>query len=169
MTEDGVPCIYYGTEQEFDGGNDPYNRERLWDTRFDTSGATFQWIQKLIRIRKAYAPLRQGVLSIVWATTHVAAEEDANLVAFERAAGGHTILVVLNTSDTQTSETSSAGTGGAARATSFAAGTALVDILAAAGDASGSFTVAAGGALTVPVAPRGARILVPATDVVALP
>ena len=23
LTEDGIPCIYYGTEQEFDGGNDP--------------------------------------------------------------------------------------------------------------------------------------------------
>jgi alpha-amylase len=169
MTEDGVPCIYYGTEQEFAGGNDPYNRERLWDTRFDTSSATFQWIQKLIRIRKAYAPLRQGTLDIVWATAHVATEEDANLIAFERAAGGHTILVVLDTSDTQASETSSAATGGAPMTTSFAAGTTLVDILAAAGAADASFTVGAAGALTVPVPARGARILVPQADVVALP
>ncbi|HEX4458125.1 MAG TPA: alpha-amylase family glycosyl hydrolase [Polyangia bacterium] len=169
MTEDGVPCIYYGTEQEFDGGNDPYNRERLWDTNFDTSNATFQWIQRLIRIRKAYAPLREGALDIVWTTAHVATEEDANLVAFERSLNGHTMLMVMNTSDTQASETSSVLTGGAPMTTSFAAGTALVDILAAAGDASANLTVGANGALTVPVAPRGARILVPAGDVVALP
>src|SRR5205807_1234563 len=29
MTEDGIPCIYYGTEQGFSGGNDPANREDL--------------------------------------------------------------------------------------------------------------------------------------------
>ena len=54
LTEDGIPCIYYGTEQEFAGGNDPTNRERLWDTGFRTDGGTFQWIQKLIKIRKTY-------------------------------------------------------------------------------------------------------------------
>src|SRR5690606_18669518 len=30
MTADGVPCLYYGTEQEFRGGNDPSNREDMW-------------------------------------------------------------------------------------------------------------------------------------------
>ncbi len=57
LTEDGIPCIYYGTEQEFSGGDDPRNRERLWDTGFPTDGATFAWIQQLIKIRKAaYEP-----------------------------------------------------------------------------------------------------------------
>ncbi len=41
LTEDGIPCIYYGTEQEFNGGNDPTNRERLWDSGFRTDGGTF--------------------------------------------------------------------------------------------------------------------------------
>lgn len=27
----GVPMIYYGTEQAFGGGNDPDNREVLWN------------------------------------------------------------------------------------------------------------------------------------------
>ena len=27
MTEEGIPCLYYGTEQDFAGGNDPSNRE----------------------------------------------------------------------------------------------------------------------------------------------
>jgi len=30
MTIDGVPSLYYGVEQEFDGGNDPANRETMW-------------------------------------------------------------------------------------------------------------------------------------------
>jgi glycosidase len=31
MTADGIPCLYYGVEQEFEGGNDPANRETLWN------------------------------------------------------------------------------------------------------------------------------------------
>ena len=52
MTTDGIPCLYYGTEQDFAGGPDPSNREDMWDSGFSTSGATFKWIQKLIKIRK---------------------------------------------------------------------------------------------------------------------
>ncbi len=26
----GIPVIYYGTEQEFNGGNDPYDRDAIW-------------------------------------------------------------------------------------------------------------------------------------------
>jgi glycosidase len=166
FTEDGIPCLYYGTEQEFNGGNDPNNRERLWDTGFRTDGATFQWIQKLIRLRKAYAPLRYGALTIRWSTTHVAGEEDAGTFAFERSYNGHTILVVINTSDGGNSETSTEKSGGTAMKTAFAAGAELIDVLAAAGDANGKFTVGAAGTLTVPVAARSTRILVPQADVV---
>ncbi len=166
LTEDGIPCIYYGTEQEFDGGNDPDNRERLWQTGYQTNGATFQYVAKLIQIRKAYSPLRRGTLTIKWSSDHVGAEEDANMFAFERADGMHTVLVVLNTSDTLGAETSSAMTGGSPMMTSFAAGTQLMDVLS--GDPAATVTVGAAGALTVPVAARGVKILVPAADVVPL-
>jgi alpha-amylase len=26
----GIPIVYYGSEQGFNGGNDPFNREALW-------------------------------------------------------------------------------------------------------------------------------------------
>lgn len=168
FTEDGIPCIYYGTEQEFNGGNDPTNRERLWDTGFATDGGTFKWIQKLIAIRKAYAPLRRGAMAMKYATTHTASEEDAGIVAFERADGAHKLLVVLNTSDSHPAETSQAKMGGSDMQTSFAPGDKLVDILASPGDPTSTFTVGLQGALNVPVPPRGARILVPTSDVIPL-
>jgi glycosidase len=168
FTEDGIPCLYYGTEQEFSGGNDPNNRERLWDTGFRTDGATFQRVQRLIRIRKAYAPLRRGDLAIKWSTAHVATEQDAGIFAFERAFENHTVLVVLNTSDTKMSETSTTATGGVPMTSSFAAGTTLVDVLLGADDPTATVTVGAAGALTVQVPMRGARILVPQADVVPL-
>ncbi|HZS36467.1 MAG TPA: alpha-amylase family glycosyl hydrolase [Polyangia bacterium] len=169
MTEDGIPCLYYGTEQEFAGGNDPNNRERLWDTGFDTSGGTFQFVQRLIKIRKAYSPLRRGDLAVKWSTMNVAMEQDAGMFAFERNDGGKKALVVINTSDVKQSETSAAATGGGQMMTSFPAGTQLTDVLAAAGDPTATITVGAAGALTVQVPSRGQKIYVPSTDVVELP
>jgi alpha-amylase len=166
FTENGIPCLYYGTEQELYGGNDPTNRERLWDTGYRTDGATFKLIQTLIKIRKAYAPLRRGDMQIKWSTDHVGAEQDAGMFGFERTDGSKTVLVVLNTHDTKMSETSTSATGGGQMMTAFAAGTQLVDVLKMDGQAGATFTVGPGGALTVPVAARGAKILVPSTDVV---
>lgn len=31
LTSSGIPIIYYGTEQLFKGGNDPFNREIIWN------------------------------------------------------------------------------------------------------------------------------------------
>ncbi len=166
LTEDGIPCLYYGTEQEFNGGNDPTNREDLWETGYNTTGDTFKWIQLLIAVRKAYEPLRRGDLEIKWSTTRVAAEEDAGIFAFERSDATGRVLVVVNTSDTKTSETSAAQLGGGPMVTGFAQGTSLTDILAPAGDPAALVTVGAAGALTVQVPARGVRVLVPTSAVV---
>jgi glycosidase len=56
LTEDGVPCIYYGTEQDFTGGNDPSNRERLWDTGFDTTEVLKETQEKFLPFRREWAP-----------------------------------------------------------------------------------------------------------------
>ncbi len=105
-------------------------------------------------------------MTMTYSTTHTGMEEDAGMVAFERADGAHKILVVINVSDQKQSETSQAQMGGADMLTSFAPGDKLVDILAPSGDPTSTFTVGLQGALNVPVAARGARILVPQADVV---
>ena len=48
----GIPIIYYGTEQAFSGGDDPANREDLWHTTYDTGNPLFQFIKGLIQARK---------------------------------------------------------------------------------------------------------------------
>lgn len=40
MTARGIPFFYYGDEQEFSGGNDPANRESLWNA-MDTSSDVY--------------------------------------------------------------------------------------------------------------------------------
>ena len=166
LTEDGIPCIYYGTEQELDGGNDPFNRERMWETGYRTDGDTFQFIRRLIKLRKSYEPLRRGALTTRWSTERVLDEQDSGIFAFDRSTGsgaGKTVLVVINTSGRKTSETSASTLGGAAMVTGFADGTQLVDVLDPSGAAA--FTVGVAGQLTVSVPAYGARILVPAADV----
>ena len=114
----GIPCIYYGTEQGFMGGNDPGNREDLWDTSasifslypelnfsnikpYDTTNPLFKHIKKLISIRKANPVLSRGDVS------NVKFGKDSNstpesIYAFTRTYKGQTAQIVINTHETQT-------------------------------------------------------------------
>jgi glycosidase len=129
-TEDGIPCLFYGTEQEFSGGNDPGNREVLWTSGMATDGDTFAHIAHLARLRLAYVALRRGDTNVTWSSPHVAEEDDAGIFAFERTGGdagvGAYALVVLNANDFKTSSTSNAGT---VMQTSAPPGSTLVDVL----------------------------------------
>lgn len=50
---EGIPFTYYGTEQGFDGTNDPYNREPLWTTSYNTGSSMYAFFKKLNQIRTA--------------------------------------------------------------------------------------------------------------------
>ncbi len=184
FTEDGIPCIYYGTEQDFAGGNDPANRERLFDNVLDnvyrgaataqrenlsgsaysTTGDTFQWVARLGRLRKAYAPLRRGDLRVSWSTDHTGNESDAGIFAFLRSDAGKTVLVVANFHSQKVSVTAFDST---EMTVPFAANTKLVEVLADPADTTEdrTYLVPAGGTLRVRVAPGAIKVLVPASDV----
>jgi glycosidase len=156
MTEDGIPCLYYGTEQEFSGGNDPANREVLWLTGFPETGQTFQHFAKLATLRKKYLALRRGDTNVVYSTPNVAQETDAGIFAFERGGGdapGAYALVVLNTNATKSSTTGDVN----AMMVTAAPGTVLVDVL----DTTQTFTVAMDGTLRIQVPAQSAFVLVP--------
>ncbi|MBI5509292.1 MAG: hypothetical protein HY903_11120 [Deltaproteobacteria bacterium] len=152
---DGVPVIYYGTEQAFAGGTDPGNREDLSRSGYATDGATFRFLQTLIGLRRTYVALRRGDTRFVWASEHTGNETDAGVLAFERVAGGERLLVVINTHATKTSDTTYLGE---TLQVGFAPGTVLVDLLA--GDHT-RYVVAADGGLRLSVPPHGARLLAP--------
>ena len=48
----GVPIIYYGTEQGFNGGKDPNNRECLWPTQYNTQATLYEFLSTVINYRK---------------------------------------------------------------------------------------------------------------------
>lgn len=165
LTWDGIPCIYYGTEQEFDGGNDPKNREDLFLGNvkkgyppFDTTNRTFQYIRELITLRKQYASLRRGEVIIRWSSPRTGDEIDAGIFAFERVYGNERVLVVLNTNNNHVSRTEAPDTGDIMQ-TGFPPGTILKDI--APGSDGKTFTVNRDGKVVIDVPPRGGRILVP--------
>lgn len=156
FTEDGIPCLYYGTEQAFDGGNDPANREPLWWSAYDTSGDTFQRVAALSRIRRGSEALRYGDFDIRWVTDRVADEEDAHVLAFERSVDGERVLVVINTGGDGDAHTSVNGND---MPVGFAPGTAL-EVVYPPGDTR-SFAVSGNGTLRVEVGPWEAVVLAP--------
>jgi alpha-amylase len=159
MTWDGIPCVYYGTEQAFAGGVDPKNREDMFRGNealdlapFATDHETFQYVQGLIQMRKDNVALRRGQMMPVWSTTATTGP-DAGIFAFERSVpGDQTVLVVINAS-TQTSHTCA----GAASCLKTSLSGTLTDVMPGANGAT--FTVA-GGTIDVTVPPRSARVLV---------
>jgi alpha-amylase len=46
----GIPVFYYGDEQNFDGGNDPFCRESLWG-HTDRKHPTYELVSKLVHFR----------------------------------------------------------------------------------------------------------------------
>ena len=156
LTTDGVPCIYYGAEQDMNGGPDPSNREDMWATGFETEGETFKHVQKLIAVRKRVAPLRRGNLTI----TRVS--DEAGLLAFERryqpsGMAAQTALVVVNTGAERTLTTTDED--GSALSTSLGAGIPVVDVLANDEEVIG--TTDAEGRLSIDIPPNSTRVLVP--------
>ncbi len=88
----GVPCIYYGMEQDLfavgDAG-DPYNRPMMHS--FDENSAMFTFMQKLIALRKDNPALRYG-------DTHVV-HETQNIFGFERIDGEHKVFFATSKND----------------------------------------------------------------------
>jgi glycosidase len=160
LTEDGIPCIYYGTEQEFSGGNDPSNREPLWWSNYATDSGTFRWIARLTRFRREYEALRRGDFAIRWVTDRVADEQDAGILAFERTTlEGAYALVVINTQGRHPSETSASSLGGGSMVVGAPPGTVLVDVVN-----DEQVTVTAAGQLNVRAEPHQTRIFVRESD-----
>lgn len=185
-TWDGIPCLYYGTEQEFSGGNDPMNREDMFEPAnmpkdpsgqqyklFNTTNPTFKTIQTLIALRKQYAPLRRGGVTMRYKSDVRSDNNETDgggfplypmrgIIAFERIYGGETVLVVMNVSDTLTSYTHSYSN--QPMSTSFTTGTRLKNVFC--GDhicsesEAATYTVGSGGTLDLTLGPRTALILV---------
>lgn len=98
LTSEGIPCLYYGTEQELRGQGGGGSRERLWDTGYRTDTPTFRWLQHLIALRRAHLALQRGTQRVRYASENDGRsdEDDAGMLAYERAFDGERLLVAFN-------------------------------------------------------------------------
>lgn len=113
-TSRGIPCLYYGTEQGFDGGNDPWDREDMFAGQFEQGPSLgdnfnmthplFRWVALLNNLRRLYPALEIGEHINLWSNPN-----GPGLLAYARRlerpapkAGAspttQELLVVLNTS-----------------------------------------------------------------------
>jgi glycosidase len=124
-TARGIPCLYYGTEQAFNGTTDPNDREDMFDggfeqgpslgDNFNMTHPQFQMVAQLNNFRRLYPALQIG--------SHVNRWNDPDspgLFAYARRLGTQEVLVVFNTSGSTQTLTN--------RPTAFAAGTQIVNL-----------------------------------------
>jgi alpha-amylase len=52
MTWPGIPILYYGDEQAYAGGNDPYDREILWPNLKNTGSVMYTFVSQVVKYRK---------------------------------------------------------------------------------------------------------------------
>ena len=112
MTYVGAPMIYYGTEAGMWGADDPDDRmPMVWDDltyepqRAAPRGLTrpvdevtfdrelFDYYKSLVSLRKGAEALRRGDFQVL------VADDERNVLAFSRTAGGETVVIVLNRSE----------------------------------------------------------------------
>jgi cyclomaltodextrin glucanotransferase len=98
MTARGIPCIYYGTEQELhddtNWGNDPYNRPMM--EKWDNETRIFQDTRRLSRLRRLNPAVQKGSMITRFLTR--------NIYVFSRDYMGNTCLVAMNKGGTETIE-----------------------------------------------------------------
>jgi hypothetical protein len=125
-TSRGIPCLYYGTEQAFNGENDPYDREDMFAGQFkDGAGGVdsfnmthplFLWIAELNNFRRLYPALQLGSYVNQWDTSR-----GPGLFAYSRVLDTQEVFVVFNTAGTTQILPN--------RTSTYPAGTVLVNLL----------------------------------------
>lgn len=162
-----VPYVYYGTEQGFDGGDDPYNREDMFDGEFEygpSLGDNFNPTHELYRhiralnlLRAALPALRRGGYIERWSTWSNAGPGGAGLYVFSRTNGTEEVVIAFNTTNAVKSASNIP--------VGYAAGTQLVNLL----DTADMITVAAGQQISVTLGAHTSKIYYPASSAPAIP
>jgi glycosidase len=106
FTLQGIPCLYYGTEQDLAGTTPPAQyegvREALWGkpAAFGQTGATFLAIRDLADLRAREAALRYGRLYFRPVSGNGidfgAPRGNGGILAYARVLAGREVLVVAN-------------------------------------------------------------------------
>lgn len=93
LTFGGTPSIYYGGEISLAGGHDPDNRRcMIWDKEKQDL-QMFKHIQKLIKLRKTHAALRE--VDLTW----IEVDNTNNQIVYIKESTEETIYIIINKED----------------------------------------------------------------------
>lgn len=141
---DGIPIVYAGQEQHYNGGDNPANREATWLSGYETSAPLYSFITETNAIRTML--VKQ---SKTWATTiNKPFYKDATTIAMKK---GGAVTVLSNLGALSSSYTLTLG------GTGYAQGTELVELYTCK-----SVTVGSAG-ISVSMVGGLPRVLVPAS------
>lgn len=136
MLMDGIPIIYEGQEQHYQGGDTPNNREAVWLSGYDTSAELYKWITGLNAIRKLAISKDSTYLDYsAWPIY-----TDSNTIAMRKGYAGSQVVGVYSNVGSGASTTVTL----TAANTGFTAGQALTDVMgctAFTADSSGNLAV----------------------------
>lgn len=86
ITNRGIPCIYYGTEQYMEGEKEPLNRSLM--EKFNRDTAAYKIIRHLSALRVSNSALIKGATQAVYMSK--------NVYVYERVYRGNVVLVAIN-------------------------------------------------------------------------
>jgi alpha-amylase len=85
---DGIPIIYQGQEQGYNGSDVPYNREALWLSGYNIHSQLYGWISVLLRLRSSAIALDEAYLSYQAWPIYV----NDHLIAMRKGFNGNQII-----------------------------------------------------------------------------
>ncbi|KAJ0121021.1 glycosylhydrolase family 13-2 [Diaporthe amygdali] len=148
MLMDGIPIIYEGQEQHYQGGDTPNNREAIWLSGYDTSAELYKWITNLNAIRKLAISKDSTYLDYsAWPIY-----TDSHTIAMRKGYTGYQIVGVYSNVGSSASTTVTL----TAANTGFTAGQALTDVMSCT-----SFTAGSSGDLAVTISGGVPRVFYP--------
>ncbi|KAL2270665.1 hypothetical protein VTJ83DRAFT_36 [Remersonia thermophila] len=116
---DGIPTVYQGQEQHFDGGDTPFNREALWTSKYDTSAPLYVLTSKLNKVRSSAIRLSNSTFVTERAETLWV---DVNHLCLKKGDNNATVVFCI-TNESSQGRSYSTGIGG------FAPGEELVEVV----------------------------------------
>ncbi|KAF9876922.1 alpha amylase [Colletotrichum karsti] len=86
ILRDGIPIVYYGQEQHFNGGNNPHNREAFWLDSYDINSELYGWIQQSNKIRVKAAQGNANFLTTdrTQAVFSYSSKDSSRVIAFRK-------------------------------------------------------------------------------------
>ncbi|KAL2808321.1 glycoside hydrolase superfamily [Aspergillus granulosus] len=146
---DGIPVVYAGQEQHYDGENDPYNREPVWWSGYNTDAELYKYIATTNQIRKLAISKDSSYLT----ARNTPFYSDAHHIAMRKGSGGSQVLTLLtNYLDDTAAYTFDLYDHG------YSSGSSLVEIYTCS-----SVSVGSDGAIPVPMTAGLPRVLVPSS------